>query len=64
MPKLIAIEYIQEEDRVVTFPKGYKYTLLKDEETGKYYEPVPGWIVKGKDLSDLFREVDPSAKES
>ena len=59
--RLVAVEYEVTEE-TETLPAGMKYTLLVDPDTGKYYEPVPGWEVTGEDLSTMFveypREVD------
>ncbi len=37
--------------------KGDQYIYLQDPETGKFYEPKPGWEVTGEDLEGLFQEI-------
>jgi len=36
---------------------GDKYSYFQDPKTKKYYRPIEGFCVKGKDLSDRFIEV-------
>lgn len=56
--KLIAQEFKCKADETYTFPAGYCYIHLVDPETGRIYEPIPGWEVTGDDLGKLFREVE------
>ncbi len=58
--KLVAMQYEVEAEKTVTFKKGHKYIYLVDPETGKYYEPNPGWEVTGEALEELFHEVPAS----
>lgn len=55
--KLVAVQYEVKEEETVTFKKGTKYIYLIDLETGKHYEPNPGWEVTGDALEELFREI-------
>lgn len=56
--KLVAKEFIiEEEEKTVTFPIGFKYIYLVDPETGKVYDPKPGWEVTGDNLEGLFQEI-------
>ena len=56
--KLVAKEFECEEETTYTKPAGFKYTYLVDPETGRFYEPLPGWEVTGDDLEELFRETN------
>lgn len=56
--KLIAKEYVCEEDKTFTYPAGYRYIYFVDPETGKHYDPIPGWTVTGEALETVFREVE------
>jgi len=55
--KLVAKEYVCEEEETHTYPAGYVYVYLIDPETGKSYAPNPGWEVTGEKLEELFHEV-------
>ena len=55
--KLVAKEFVVEEQETVTFEEGFKYVYLVDPQTGKFYEPKPGYEVTGDKLEQLFEEV-------
>jgi len=38
---------------------GDRYSYFKDPATGKYYRPIEGFTVTGKNLDDRFIEVLP-----
>jgi hypothetical protein len=59
MKKLIAKEFaVTEVDVSAQYKAGEKYSHFMDPETGKFYRPVDGFTVTGKDLSDRFVEID------
>ena len=56
--KLIAVDFeVKENDKPYVHQVGTKYTYLQDPETGKFYEPLPGWEVTGENLEKLFRQI-------
>ena len=55
--KLIVKEFAVDEDSG-DLEIGEKYSYFYDEQTGKYYRPKNSFFVTGKDLEDLFIEVD------
>jgi hypothetical protein len=64
LKRLVVKEFVTSEDMVVKYRNGHKYSYFQDPETGKYYEPLDGYTVTGKDLAGLFREVtDDTIKE-
>lgn len=58
---LIAVEFEMVERQSVIYPAGFKHTLLMDPESGRFYEPVPGWEVTcPAGFKGLFREINSS----
>ena len=55
--RLVAEEIQLEEEKTITYPKGFKYVYFKDPETGKLYDPNTGFEVTGENLENLFHEV-------
>lgn len=55
--KLVAIQHVQEQEKTHIYPAGHKSIYLIDPETGRYYEPNPGWEVTGENLEELFQEI-------
>lgn len=57
--KLVVEEFVVKPgDEVEVAQPGYKYSYFKDPETGKYYRPKSTFNVTGKNLEELFEEVE------
>ena len=53
--RLLAVEVVLEDDTILLFKKGTRYTVLLNPLTGVRYEPKPKWEVTGDNLADNFR---------